>query len=394
MLIVAFVGIFFGVGLGFYFARSITTQINGLTEAMDALAGGNTDIDVPGQGRPGSVGRMAKSIEVFRESAIRVKAMEAEQEEAREQAEKNRLAALRDMANTVESETKKAVVIVAKAAANMKTAAGQMSQSAESVNGNSQSVAAAAEESLRNSETVAAAAEELSASIAEILRQVESQNQIAADAVARAEPAAASVNDLKSAADSIGQVVTLIQDIAEQTNLLALNATIEAARAGEAGKGFAVVANEVKSLASQTGKATEEIEKQVTGMQTTTTQCVDAIQSITGIIHEMNTITLTISEAVTQQNAATQEISRNVSETTRAATEVTTQITEVSRESNQATEIAKEVTGYAENVDVQVQSLETTLNRIVRSASDDGDRRTEDKPVANDRRTGSEQKTA
>jgi methyl-accepting chemotaxis protein len=212
---------------------------------------------------------------------------------------------------------------------------------------------------------VASAAEELSASVAEIGRQVESSTQMSGKAVEEAADTDQTVQSLASSAQKIGEVLKLISDIAAQTNLLALNATIEAARAGEAGKGFAVVASEVKSLATQTAKATDEISGQIGTIQSTTTDAVAAIKRIGGTIGEMNKIATTIASAVEEQGAATQEIARNVQEASKGTTEVSSNIAGVSQAAGQTGAAATQVLGAAGDLSTQAETLRNEVDRFL-----------------------------
>jgi methyl-accepting chemotaxis protein len=213
----------------------------------------------------------------------------------------------------------------------LETLASSMTSSADSTTHQANTVAHAAEEAGANVSTVASAAEELTASIGEISRQVTQSSHVTDRAVGEARRTNDIVRALSEGAGKIGQVVELITSIAGQTNLLALNATIEAARAGEAGRGFAVVASEVKSLAQQTGKATEEIGAQISQVQTATNQAVEAIRGITATIEEVATIAASIAAAVEQQNAATAEIARNVQQMSNSTQLVTNSIADVGR---------------------------------------------------------------
>jgi methyl-accepting chemotaxis protein len=226
-------------------------------------------------------------------------------------------------------------------------------------------VASVSEEASTNVQTVAAATEQLSASINEISRQVAESTNIAGEAVAQAEQTNAGVQALADAAQRIGDVVKLISGIAEQTNLLALNATIEAARAGEAGKGFAVVASEVKSLATQTAKATEEITAQVAAIQGATGASVQAIQAIGGTINRVNQIAAAIAAAVEEQGAATQEIARNVQQASNGTTQVSGHIASVSQAAGETGVAAGEVLSSAKGLARLSEALRDDVDRFV-----------------------------
>lgn len=235
------------------------------------------------------------------------------------------------LANDFESEIQGIVSVVTSSATEMQASSKSLSDMADNTARQSQVVAAASEEATRNVETVSSAAEELSASISEIARHVQDQSHMTSQAVNEADSTNATIKELGIASTEIGQVVKVITSIAQQTNLLALNATIEAARAGEAGKGFAVVANEVKELARQTARATEEISEKINAIQGSTGIAVTAIGSIGESIRKINEISTTIASAVEEQTAATNEISRNVAEAARGTAEVTNNISGVSQ---------------------------------------------------------------
>jgi methyl-accepting chemotaxis protein len=266
------------------------------------------------------------------------------------------------------SNMKNAVEVVASAAEEMQASAQSMSSTAEETNTRSMAVAAASEEAAQNVQTVAAAAEELSSSINEISRQVSQSNTISQEAVEQAQKTNVTVQGLAEAAQKIGDVVNLINDIASQTNLLALNATIEAARAGEAGKGFAVVASEVKNLATQTAKATEEIAAQITSMQSVTTEAVTAIDSITNTIGKISEIAAAISTAVEEQGAATSEISQNVAQAAAGTSEVSENIagvTQAAQESGQsAGQVLDAAKSLAEEGERMRQEVEAFLGKL------------------------------
>ena len=265
------------------------------------------------------------------------------------------------MANNVKNVTE----IVAAASTEMQNTAQSLSATAEQTQQQSAAVAAAAEQASANVQTVASAAEELSSSIEEVGRQVTESSNIAQNAAKEAEATNEAVEELAVAAEKIGEVVELINDIAAQTNLLALNATIEAARAGDAGKGFAVVANEVKSLASQTAKATGDISAQISSIQSATSNAVTAIKGIGDTISRVNEIATAIASAVEEQGAATQEIARNVQEAAAGTQEVSSNITEVQKAATQTGESSNQVLEAAGELSKQAEALQAEIEKFL-----------------------------
>ena len=362
--------------IGVLIALRLSRPIGSIARSLHDLSAGKLDVEIPSD--PMTV----TEIESLRQAAADFADAVAERQrlehlalDQQTKAEEQRRDALMAMAETVETETSEVVARVAHETHAMGQASDFMNASADEVSTNAESVAAAAEESLHNSQTVASASEELSASIDEITRHVTNQTQIAESASSAAEKTSSTVDGLSKAAQRIGDVVDLIRDVAEQTNLLALNATIEAARAGDAGKGFAVVAGEVKNLASQTARATEEIAGQVGEMQVAVTDCVKEIQGITDVIARMNEISASIAAAMDEQGAATKEISSSIQETTTASSEVTQRISEVSAAAAETRRQSGEVDGAAKSLGNQIETLRSTLIRIVRTSTADVDRR-------------------
>lgn len=317
------------IALALLLSRGIVTPISRMTAAMTRLAGGDKTVEIPAAGRKDEVGEMAAAVQVFKDNLIRNEEMAAES--TRRQDERNaRAARIDELTSNFRSNVETLLQNVSHSAETMQATARSMSSTAVETTERSTSVAAAAEQASQNVNAVSAAAEELANSIAEISRQVSQSTSLATEAAKEAEQTNTVVQELSDAANRIGEVINMINDIAEQTNLLALNATIEAARAGDAGKGFAVVASEVKSLASQTARATEDIGSQIGSIQNTTNSAVEAIRRIGERINEMNGITTMVAAAVEEQQAATSEIARNVEQAAAGANEVSSNIGSVS----------------------------------------------------------------
>ncbi|MDO8289884.1 MAG: methyl-accepting chemotaxis protein [Parvibaculum sp.] len=331
---------------GLAIIMSVSTPIQVMTVAMKRLADHDLTAVVPGVERKDEIGAMAGAVQIFKDNMIKGDELAAAQA-AENEAKLKRTARLEGLTNAFENKVGSLVQSLSAAATEMESTASSMTDLAEQGNSKAMLVATASEQTSANVQTVATATEELSASIQEISKQVANSSRIANQAVEDARATDAVVQELAVGAQKIGEIIQLINDIAGQTNLLALNATIEAARAGDAGKGFAVVASEVKSLATQTAKATDEISAQITQIQNATGQAVTAINGIGTTIQEMSEIAGAIAAAVEEQGAATLEISRNVQQAAQGTEEVSRSIIDVKQASTDTGAASAQVLGAA-----------------------------------------------
>ena len=371
MIIGAVVGILVGLALGLLVSqKGIVQPIRRMVDCLRGLAGGNLEIDIYGTTRRDEIGEIAATTQVFKENMVKARDLAAEQEALKRRAAEEQQRAMNKMADDFESSVSGIVGTVSSAATELEKSAQGMSATAEQTNRQSTAVAAAAEQATANVQTVAAATEELTSSITEIGRQVAQSSAVAQKAVEETTRTNAVVNSLSTEAEAIGDVVKLISEIASQTNLLALNATIEAARAGDAGKGFAVVASEVKNLATQTAKATDDISAKIASIQQATGQSVTAIQSIARIIDEMSQISSTIAAAVEEQGAATQEISRNVLQASQGTSEVSSNIAGVTVAAGETGHAASQVLSAAADLGKQSELLRTQVSQFIATVRD------------------------
>ena len=350
---------------GFLIAnRRVSRPIQMMTGAMRRLAERDMTVMIPGSGRGDEIGAMAAAVQVFKDNMIEADRL-AEAQRAEQTQKEARSTHIERLNTDFDSSARDALASLANAATELRTTAGGMSNNSDVASKQAGAVAAASDQTSANVQTVAAATEQLSASIQEISRQIAQSSTIAGQAVSEAAETSATMRTLADAAQKIGDVVRLINDIASQTNLLALNATIEAARAGEAGKGFAVVASEVKSLATQTARATEDISAQIAAMQDSTGAAVTAIERIDTTIGRMNDIATSIAAAMDQQGAATQEIARNVQEAARGTAEVSSNIGGLSQAVDETGVASIDVLSAADELGRQAETLRVRVGTFL-----------------------------
>ena len=336
-----------------------------LRNVIHRLSANEFDVVVPYLDRKDDVGDLAKAVEMFKTASMESQTLAEQRIEDEKRTDADKRQMMVRTADDFETTVGSMVDHVSSSLHQFNASARDMSTTAEETKAKAGLVVTASEDAARNIQTVAAATEQLSASITEIGQQVSQASNIASGAVREAADTNSKVQGLAEAAQKIGEVVGLITDIAEQTNLLALNATIEAARAGEAGKGFAVVASEVKNLASQTAKATEEISAQIQGIQASTDESVTAIGAITQTIEQVDQIAAAISAAVEEQTAATQEIARNVEEASAGTNQVNSNISEVSAATQVTGDVAQTIQRESLSLSEDAEKLKSEIQRFL-----------------------------
>jgi methyl-accepting chemotaxis protein len=352
-------------GMMLVVSRRVTGPLQTIQQGMLALARGDLSAQASFAGRKDEIGALGGAMQVFKDNLMETNRLRDQQKDTEQHAAAQRKADMQRLANEFETAVGNIVDTVSSASTELENAAGTLTKTAETTQRLSGVVASASEDASQNVRSVASAAEEMAASVSEIARQVHESSAIAGEAVKQAEKTDERITRLSQAASRIGDVVKLITAIAEQTNLLALNATIEAARAGEAGRGFAVVAQEVKALAAQTAKATDEIGTQISSMQAATQESVGAIKEIGGTIGRISEIASAIAAAVEEQGAATQEISRNVQQAAHGTTEVATNITDVNRGASETGTASSQVLGSAQSLSRESGRLKIEVEKFV-----------------------------
>ncbi|WFU31706.1 cache domain-containing protein [Bradyrhizobium brasilense] len=353
------------LGVSLAISRAVTRSLTTITTLTEKLASGEDDFDVPYTARRDEVGSLARALRVFKDNTAAVREMHGEQEELKLRADEDKRKLMAELAGRFEASVEAVVLEVFDEASEMQKAAESMLASANQASGRANVVTEACRQASENVQTVASAAGQLSASINEISQRVVRAAQVADKAANDGQRANATVQGLASAANQIGEVVGLINQIAAQTNLLALNATIEAARAGEAGRGFAVVAAEVKSLATQTAKATDEIGAQISSIQAETSSVVGNIQNILATIMEVSEISSSIASAVEEQGVATQAIAQSVQDAASGTTQVSLNISDVNTAASETGAVAGTVLESSARLTGKLRSLQDEVGSFV-----------------------------
>jgi len=367
ILVASVAGVVVSTLIAFFLGRHIGSPLQAMTAAMDRLRNNDLEVEIPGVGRSDEVGQMADAVEVFKQQSVEVQQRRDAEEENARKADAQRRAELAKLADEFERAVGASVDAVRNSATEIDGSASKLTTLAGDTQARSTDAAQATTAANGAVQSVAAASEELTATIADVNRQVGRSTEIANNAAEEAEKATHTVQDLATATAKIADVLQVINDIAEQTNLLALNATIEAARAGDAGKGFAVVANEVKALATQTGKATEEIAAQIDGMKRVSDQTIVAIEGIGSTIKEVNEIASTIAAAVDEQDSATREIAQSAQTASTSTEGVSGNVHTVLEAANDTGSAATNIQGAIRDLNGQAAEMASQIQGFLKS---------------------------
>ena len=362
---VAAAAVVIGLAAAFVIGRSITGPVGGLTAAMGRLSDGDLETEIPSTGQKDEVGLMARAVQVFKDNMVRAREMEIE-EKGRQEERNRRSQAMEAAITDFQSQIEDRLVALGEVSGELGRSAHTLTEVASETKEQSAGAAAASGQTSSNVQSVSAAAEEMDSSFGEIVTQVSRASTSVESTSGRARDTLTAMEDLQAQSEAIAQVIELINGISEQTNLLALNATIEAARAGEAGKGFAVVASEVKSLATQSSNATEEIADKIRRVQASCSSSVEAVRAIVSSIEEVNEISAAISAAVEQQKAATSEITRNMQEAAKGTEQLSGNIARVSDATDRTSDTVGNVTEAARRTDGEAGAMRNAVETFIR----------------------------
>lgn len=365
LLVVAGAALLIGAAFAFFVARGITKPIGSLTTSMDRLANDDLKSIIPGLGRKDEIGVMAAAVEVFKQNIIRAKRLEEEQVEIKRQAEEDKRRIMMQMADEFETQIGGIVQAVSSNSTELNASARSMTDVSNLTLEQATQAAASSQQTTSSVQTIATATEEMTSTIAEISQQVAGAAKAAMEATNKMSETNQQMTVLSETADNIGKVVEMISSIAEQTNLLALNATIESARAGEAGKGFAVVAGEVKELAGQTTKATEEIAMQIAEVQQATNQATTSMEDVKHVIQHLNEVSTAIAAAMEEQNVAINEVASNIHQAAKGTELVNQNIYEVNKASQEAGSASSQVLASSEELAQQSEMLRAEVDKFV-----------------------------